>query len=124
MILPISHKFWTKYIANEMKWIGLQATFVHIQDKLGQENHMRMVRWVRWHFPPDTGLEIQTLEVWVRSRYLSVTGALHNSFTSGWRRNIFVSFQIHCTEIYNIIGLGMQHCYSGLLTDFANWQSL
>ena len=28
---------------------------------------------IRWHCPPDTGFEIQTLEVWGRARYLSVT---------------------------------------------------
>ena len=31
-----------------MKWIGLYATFVHIQAILGQENLLRIVRWVRW----------------------------------------------------------------------------
>ena len=45
------------------------------QAKLGQENLLRMVRLVRWHCPPDTGFEIQTLEVWGRERYLSVTEA-------------------------------------------------
>ena len=79
---------------NEMKWYGLYATFVHIQAKLGQENILRMVRWVICHFPLDTWFEIQTLEVWGRARYLSVTEAPHNtSFTSGWGRNVFVSFK-------------------------------
>ena len=64
---------------------------MHIQAKLGQENLLRMVRWVRWHCPPDTGFEIQTLKVWGGARYLSVTVRL--SFTSGWERNIFISFQ-------------------------------
>ena len=41
-------------------------------------NHLRMVSWVRWHCPWDTRLEIQTLEVWGRTRYLSVTEAPHN----------------------------------------------
>ena len=36
----------------QMKWIGLYATFEHIQAKLGQENLLRMVGWVRWHCPP------------------------------------------------------------------------
>ena len=56
-------------IVNEKKQIGLQATFVHIQAKLGQEN---LLRRVRWHCPPDTGYKIQTLEVWGRARYLWV----------------------------------------------------
>ena len=51
-----------------------------------------MVRWVRRHCPPDTGFEIRALAVWGRARYLSVTEAPH-SFTSGWGRNIFVSFK-------------------------------
>ena len=35
--------------------------------------------WVEWgHCPPDTGFKIQTLEVWGRTCYLSVTEAPHN----------------------------------------------
>ena len=37
-----------------------------------------MVRWLRWHCPPDTGFEIRALAVWGRVRYLSVTEAPHN----------------------------------------------
>ena len=48
------------------------AIFVHIQTNLGQENLPRMVRC---HCPPDTGFEIQTLEVWGRARYLSFSTA-------------------------------------------------
>ena len=36
-------------------------------------NVQKMVRWVRWHCPTDTGFEIKTLEIWGRARYLSVT---------------------------------------------------
>ena len=54
-----------------------------------------MVRWLRWHCPPDTGFEIRALTVWGRARYLSVTEAPHNFefFTRGWGRNICVSFK-------------------------------
>ena len=38
-----------------------------------------MVRWLRWHCPPDTGFEIRALAVWGRARYLSVTEAPHNT---------------------------------------------
>ena len=34
-----------------------------------------MVRWLRWHCPPDTEFEIRALAVWGRARYLSVTAA-------------------------------------------------
>ena len=61
------------YTVLQMKWNRLCATFVHIQAKLGKENLLRMARWVVWHCPPDTGFEIQTLEVWGRARYLSAT---------------------------------------------------
>ena len=47
---------------------------------------------VRWHFPPDTGFEIQTLEVWGRARYLSVTEAPHNTKFYEWMGN--VSFKL------------------------------
>ena len=62
--------------ANEMKRMGLYATIVHIWDKLGQERLLRMVRWMRWHCPPDKGFEIRALAVWSRARYVSVTEAL------------------------------------------------
>ena len=34
---------------------------------------------MKWHCPPDTGVEIRTLAVWGRARYLSVTEAPHNT---------------------------------------------
>ena len=43
-----------------------------------------MVRWLRWHCPPDTGLEIRALAVWGRARYLSVTEAPHNTNFHTW----------------------------------------
>ena len=43
-----------------------------------------MVRWLRWHCPPDTGFEIQALAVWGQSRYLSVTEAPHNTDFHTW----------------------------------------
>ena len=43
-----------------------------------------MVRWLRWHCPPDTGLEIRALAVWGRVRYLSVTEAPHNTDFHTW----------------------------------------
>ena len=39
--------------------------------KVGQENLLRMVRWMRWHCPPDTGFYIKSLVEWDRARYLS-----------------------------------------------------
>ena len=43
-----------------------------------------MVRWLRWHCPPDTGFEIRALAVWGRARYLSVTEASHNTDFHKW----------------------------------------
>ena len=43
-----------------------------------------MVRWVRWHCPPDTGFEIRALAVWGRARYFSVTEAPHNTDFHTW----------------------------------------
>ena len=62
------------------KWKWNESGFRPLLAKLGQENLLKMVRWVRWHCPPATGFEIQTLEVWGRAR-------------SRWGRNIFVSFK-------------------------------
>ena len=46
--------------------------------------YIRMVRWLRWHCPPDTGFEIRALAVWGRARYLSVTEAPHNTDFHTW----------------------------------------
>ena len=43
-----------------------------------------MVRWLRWHCPPDTGFEIRALAVWGRARYLSVTEAPRNTDFHAW----------------------------------------
>ena len=43
-----------------------------------------MVRWLRWHCPPDTRFEIRALAVWGRARYLSVTEAPHNTNFHTW----------------------------------------
>ena len=43
-----------------------------------------MVRWLRWHCPPDTGFEIRALAVWGRARYLSDTEAPHNTDFHTW----------------------------------------
>ena len=55
-----------------------------------------MVRWLRWHCPPDTGFEIRALAVWGRARYLSVTEAPHNTDFPTWigRKHFFVSFKL------------------------------
>ena len=45
----------------------------HAGAKLGQEYLLRMVRWTRWHCPPDTEFEIRALVVWSRACYLSAT---------------------------------------------------
>ena len=54
-----------------------------------------MVRWLRWHCPPDTGFEIRALAVWGRARYLSVTEAPHNTNFHTWmgKKHFIVSFK-------------------------------
>ena len=64
---------WTNEWINEWMnewnngWIMIEKEFtcVHIQAKLGQENLLRMVRWIRWHWTRWYG----------QVRYLSVTDA-------------------------------------------------
>ena len=53
-----------------------------------------MVRWLRWHCPPDTGFEIQALAVWGRARY-SRSQRLPTilTFTRGCGKNIFSFFR-------------------------------
>ena len=43
-----------------------------------------MVRWLRWHCPPDTRFENRALAVWGRARYLSVTEAPRNTDFHTW----------------------------------------
>ena len=53
-----------------------------------------MVRWLRWHRPPDTGFEIRALAVWGRARYLSVTEAPRNTGFHTWMgKKLFCFFQ-------------------------------
>ena len=65
---------------------------VHILAKLGQENLLRMVRWVRWHCPPDTRFEIRAQAGNAISRSRRLPTIL--CFTSGRGRNILVSFKL------------------------------
>ena len=57
-----------------------------------------MVRWLRWHCPPDTGSKIRALAVWGRTRYLSVTEAPHNTDFHTWMgKKHFCFFQTAAT---------------------------
>ena len=67
---------------------------MHIWAKLGQENLLRLVRWLRWHC-----LQTQDskFEPW-RSEAEHATSRSRRlptilTFTRGWGRNIFVSFK-------------------------------
>ena len=59
------------------KWNEMNVVLVHLlctcslNSKLGHKNLLRMVRWMIWHCPPDTGFEIRSPAVWCRARYLS-----------------------------------------------------
>ena len=52
---------------------------MHTYAKLGQDELLMMVRWIRWHFPRDICFEIRGLAVWGRASYLSVTEAPQNT---------------------------------------------
>ena len=55
---------------------GAVGIFFTHKTKLGQDNSLRMVRWIRWHFPTDTGFKIRAPLVWCRAHYLSnLTGS-------------------------------------------------
>ena len=65
-------KFKSKHIfqcfKNEMKWneLGFRPPLCTYRLNWARRTHLRKVRWVRWHCPPDTGFEIRTLGVWGR----------------------------------------------------------
>ena len=78
-------------MSSKMKWIGLKCT-VHCTYRLNWAR--RMVRWMRWHSPPDTGFETRALAVRGRARYLSVTEVLHNTEFHTWKeKKHFVSLK-------------------------------
>ena len=52
-----------------------------------------MVRWMRWHCPPDTGSEIQTLVVWCRASYRG--SPQYWIFTSEQGRNILFLWDLN-----------------------------
>ena len=73
-----------------------------------------MVRWLRWHCPPDTGFEIRALAVWGRARYLSVTEAPHNTEFHTWMgKKHFCFFQTaetgNRTPNFGVKGSGANH---------------
>ena len=73
-----------------------------------------MVRWLRWHCPPDTGFEIRALAVWGRARYLSVTEAPHNTNFHTWMgKKQFCFFQTaetgNRTPDSGVKGSGVNH---------------
>ena len=72
-----------------------------------------MVRWMRWHWPPDTAFEIQAPAVWGRARYLSVTEAPHNIEFHEWAARVGLepaTFQTcsfnYCTSVPALTGPG------------------
>ena len=74
-----------------------------------------MVRWLRWHCPPDTRFEIRALAVWGRARYLSVTEAPHNTDFHTWmgKKHFFCFFQTaetgNWTPSSGVKGSGANH---------------
>ena len=69
---------------------------------------------MRWHCPPDTGLEIRALAVWGRARYLSVTEAPHNTEFHTWMgKKHFCFFQTaetwNWTPDFGVKGSGANH---------------
>ena len=70
---------------------GVLATFMPLSAKLGQENILRMVRWMRWHCLPDTDLEIRSLAICVILRTSTLPTILVLNFTSERGRNFCFS---------------------------------
>ena len=87
-----------------------------------------MVRWLRWHCPPDTGFEIRALAVWGRARYLSVTEAPHNTDFHTWMgKKHFYFFQTaetgNQTPNSGVKGSGANHYPSAPAHDMCKIQT-
>ena len=88
-----------------------------------------MVRWLRWHCPPDTWFEIRALAVWGRARYLSVTEAPHNTNFHTWMgKKQFCFFQTaetgNRTPDSGVKGSGANHYPRAPALDLNKWQAL
>ena len=46
---------------------------------------LRLIRWIGWHCPPDTGFDIRTLTGWDWARYHSDTDSLNLLISEPWR---------------------------------------
>ena len=69
------------------------AIALYIQAKLGQDNLLRIVGWIRWRCLPQTGFEIRTMVVWSRTPQLSVTEASHDTEyykSEGKKQHVFL----------------------------------
>ena len=85
-----------------------------------------MVRWFRWHCPPDTCFEIRALAVWGRARYLSVTEAPHNTDFHTWMgKKHFCFFQTaetgNRTPNSGVKGSGANHYPRAPAPPMTNW---
>ena len=65
-------------IVNKMNGVLDHFVDIILKAKVGNENLLLMVRWMRRHCPPETGFDIWVLVVRGRARYVSVTEAPHN----------------------------------------------
>ena len=95
-------------------WNELKCNEAGFRPPLCTYRLMRMVRWMRWHCPPDTGFEIRALTVWGRARYLSVTEAPHNTEFYTWMgKKHFCFFQTaetgNRTQNSSVKGSGVNH---------------
>ena len=83
-INPMLVKCWasvcTKNARNKMKWMGFQATFVHVY-RLNWDRRISRGWWDEWDetaCSSDTWFEMRAQAAWGWVRYLSVTEAPHN----------------------------------------------
>ena len=77
-----------------------------------------MVRWMRWHCPPDTGFEIRVLAVWGWARYLSVTEVTPNSGVKGSGANYYPRAPAHNSRSITLQTRGtdptLARCWTGV----------
>ena len=74
-----------------------------------------MVRWMRWHSPPDTRFEIWVLVVWGRLHYPLVTQATNNTASSrmsGEYTFVCLKPECHSGNKHAIINITRRHLLS------------
>ena len=110
-------------ITKKEKKIEINGWFVHIQTKQGQENLLRMMRWIRWHALQTQDAELEPCLLWVRVRCLTVAEyccEADHIISNGWHQITWINLirdvecsAARCTQHFPVIPvISIYTCYN------------